>query len=91
MRSSDPDPARASSDSRGLVAAGAPISPGRTVVRSVSGVGRLADSVIGWLAAHGVDKARLVPAGFGDTRPIADNQSDDGRQKNRRVDLVKLY
>ncbi len=35
--------------------------------------------------------ARLVPAGLGDTRPIADNSSDEGRQKNRRVDLVKVY
>jgi outer membrane protein OmpA-like peptidoglycan-associated protein len=50
-----------------------------------------AQSVIAWLAAHGVQDARLVPAGFGDTRPIAENTSDEGRQKNRRVDLVKLY
>jgi outer membrane protein OmpA-like peptidoglycan-associated protein len=50
-----------------------------------------AESVIAWLAGHGIDKARLVPAGFGDTRPTADNSSDEGRQKNRRVDLVKLY
>ncbi len=50
-----------------------------------------AESVIAWLAGHGIDKARLVPAGFGDTRPIAENSSDEGRQKNRRVDLVKVY
>jgi OmpA-OmpF porin, OOP family len=50
-----------------------------------------AESVIAWLASRGIDKARLVPAGFGDTRPIADNSSDEGRQKNRRVDLVKVY
>jgi outer membrane protein OmpA-like peptidoglycan-associated protein len=50
-----------------------------------------AEAVIGWLAGHGVDKARLVPAGFGDTRPLAENTNDEGRQKNRRVDLVKLY
>ena len=50
-----------------------------------------AQSVISWLSAHGVAGARLVPAGFGDTRPIAENKDEEGRQKNRRVDLVKLY
>ena len=50
-----------------------------------------AQSVISWLSGHGVDGSRLVPAGFGDTRPVADNKDEAGRQKNRRVDLVKLY
>ena len=50
-----------------------------------------AESVIAWLASHGVDKTRLVPAGFGDTRPVTPNTDDPGRQKNRRVDLVKVY
>jgi outer membrane protein OmpA-like peptidoglycan-associated protein len=50
-----------------------------------------AQSVIAWLSAHGVEEARLVPAGFGDTRPIAENTNDEGKQKNRRVDLVKVY
>lgn len=49
------------------------------------------ESVIAWLAGHGVEKARLVPAGFGDTRPVAPNTDEEGRQKNRRVDLVKVY
>jgi OOP family OmpA-OmpF porin len=50
-----------------------------------------AESVIAWLSGHGVDKTRLVPAGFGDTRPVAPNTDEEGRQKNRRVDLVKVY
>jgi outer membrane protein OmpA-like peptidoglycan-associated protein len=50
-----------------------------------------AQAVIAWLAAHGVEESRLVPAGFGDTRPVADNKDEAGRQKNRRVDLVKVY
>ena len=50
-----------------------------------------AESVIAWLAGHGVDKTRLVSAGFGDTRPVMPNTDDAGRQKNRRVDLVKVY
>lgn len=50
-----------------------------------------AESVIAWLAGHGIERNRLVPAGFGDTRPVAPNTNDEGRQKNRRVDLVKVY
>jgi outer membrane protein OmpA-like peptidoglycan-associated protein len=50
-----------------------------------------AQSVISWLSGHGVDGARLVPAGFGDSRPVAENKDEEGRQKNRRVDLVKVY
>jgi OOP family OmpA-OmpF porin len=50
-----------------------------------------AQSVISWLSGHGVPAGRLVPAGFGDSRPVAGNQDEEGRQKNRRVDLVRLY
>jgi peptidoglycan-associated lipoprotein len=42
-----------------------------------------------WLVAHGVDAGRLEAPGFGDTRPVADNASEDGRAKNRRVELVR--
>jgi outer membrane protein OmpA-like peptidoglycan-associated protein len=50
-----------------------------------------AESVIGWLGAHGVGKDRLLPGGFGSLVPIADNGTDEGRAKNRRVDVIKLY
>jgi outer membrane protein OmpA-like peptidoglycan-associated protein len=50
-----------------------------------------AQAVIAWLAAHGVPESRLVSAGFGDARPVAENSDEAGRQKNRRVDLVKIY
>jgi outer membrane protein OmpA-like peptidoglycan-associated protein len=50
-----------------------------------------AEAVINWLAAKGIDKSRLVPAGFGSKKPVADNATEDGKAKNRRVDLVKLY
>ena len=50
-----------------------------------------AQSVIARLSAHGVDGTRLLAGGFGDTRPVAENKDEERRQKNRRVDLVKLY
>jgi OOP family OmpA-OmpF porin len=37
----------------------------------------------------GIPAARLTTAGFGDTKPLAPNTSDDGRAQNRRVELVK--
>ena len=49
-----------------------------------------ADAVRAWLLSHGVDGARLTAKGFGDTKPLADNASEEGRAKNRRVDLRKL-
>ena len=39
--------------------------------------------------AHAVAADRLTTSGLGDTKPIADNGSDDARAKNRRVELVK--
>jgi len=50
-----------------------------------------AQTVVTWLSAKGVDSGRLVPAGFGSKKPLADNGTEDGRSKNRRVDLVKVY
>jgi outer membrane protein OmpA-like peptidoglycan-associated protein len=32
---------------------------------------------------------RLTTAGVGDTRPVADNATEQGRVQNRRVELVK--
>jgi len=53
--------------------------------------GKRAQAVKAWLSAqHGVKPERLETQGFGDARPVADNQAEEGRAKNRRVELVKL-
>jgi outer membrane protein OmpA-like peptidoglycan-associated protein len=48
---------------------------------------RRAASVQKWLVAHGIDGKRLDSQGFGLTRPIDDNATEDGRRNNRRVEF----
>ena len=48
-----------------------------------------ARSVMAAVAAGGVEASRLSAAGFGQEKPIADNRGEEGRAKNRRVELVK--
>lgn len=39
---------------------------------------------------HGISGDRLQTAGFGESRPVADNATPEGKQQNRRVELVRL-
>ena len=48
-----------------------------------------AAAVVATLKAQGIAAARLTSAGFGPDKPIAPNDTDVGRAKNRRVELVK--
>jgi outer membrane protein OmpA-like peptidoglycan-associated protein len=47
-------------------------------------------AVVDKLVELGVSKSRLQSAGKGQTAPIADNSTDEGRAKNRRVEFVKI-
>lgn len=39
---------------------------------------------------HGIEASRLETAGLGDTKPVSDNKTSEGRSNNRRVEVVKL-
>lgn len=47
-----------------------------------------AHSVMTWLIAHNVAATRMTAKGYGKTRPVADNNTDEGRTKNRRVEIA---
>jgi outer membrane protein OmpA-like peptidoglycan-associated protein len=48
-----------------------------------------ARAVMAAVVKAGVGAARLAAVGWGQEKPIADNRSEDGRAKNRRVEIVK--
>jgi OOP family OmpA-OmpF porin len=50
---------------------------------------RRAKSVYDYLTSRGVDPARLSSIGKGESIPIADNETEEGRQQNRRVMLIR--
>ena len=47
-----------------------------------------AENVMNFLVEQGIAANRLSAKGLGMTMPIADNDTKEGRQKNRRVDLI---
>ncbi len=47
-----------------------------------------ARSVLNYLVANGVDESRLDAQGFGADRPVADNESEEGRALNRRIEFA---
>ena len=48
-----------------------------------------AAAVVAWLVKNGVAGSRLAAAGLGDTKPVGDNKTEEGRARNRRVELAK--
>ena len=48
-----------------------------------------AESVAAYLVAHGVDAGKLTADGAGQEKPLADNGTPEGRQRNRRIEFVE--
>ncbi len=48
-----------------------------------------ADSVKDWLIAHGINSNRITAKGYGSDKPIASNQTPEGRAKNRRIEFMR--
>ncbi len=51
---------------------------------------RRAETVQQYLQLFGVAQERLKPKGYGEDQPVAPNTTEEGRAKNRRVELVKM-
>ncbi len=47
-----------------------------------------ANSVKEWLVNAGIDSSRLQIIGYGEGKPVATNETDEGRSKNRRVEII---
>ena len=50
---------------------------------------RRAQSTVDYLATKGIDSSRLKASGAGESQPIADNKTKEGRAQNRRVVLSR--
>lgn len=48
---------------------------------------RRSEAVKSYLASKGIDASRIYTEGKGESQPVADNKTDAGRAKNRRVEI----
>ena len=49
--------------------------------------GKRAGEVVEYIVGKGIDRERLEARGYGDTQPVATNDTEEGRQRNRRVEI----
>jgi outer membrane protein OmpA-like peptidoglycan-associated protein len=49
-----------------------------------------AEAVVNYLKSKGVEGVRLQAKGYGETKPVSDNSTEEGRQKNRRTEFLIL-
>lgn len=52
---------------------------------------RRAQAVVNWLTQNGIEASRLKSAGYGESKPVADNNTAKGRQLNRRTEMKLRY
>lgn len=50
-----------------------------------------AQAVYDYLVANGIDPRRLTPRGYGSRQPLAENTTEEGRQKNRRIEFKVIH
>ena len=50
-----------------------------------------ANVIAAYLSKKGITSTRLTAVGYGDEKPVADNKSEEGKAKNRRVELKATY
>ena len=51
---------------------------------------RRAEAVANYLVKLGVDRDKVSAVGYGESNPVATNETDSGRQLNRRVEIIVL-
>ena len=49
-----------------------------------------ADAIKEYLVKNGIPADEIIARGYGSTQPIADNQTPEGKQKNRRIEVRKI-
>ena len=69
------------------LAVGAPLKRAG-IANNIDLSSRRADNVVDYLQSQGVNPNIISAKGFGDTHPVASNDTPDGRAKNRRIEIV---
>jgi chemotaxis protein MotB len=68
-----------------------PVGPGLQragIANNIDLSSRRADNVVAYFTSQGVNPDLISAKGFGDTHPVASNDTTEGRAKNRRIEIV---